>query len=110
MLKSRAVTAGFVLGLASALGACAVAVDDPAVDVEDVDEHEETLELARPPWRIRRPNPIDPGGRLLHCLTDPRKRYVARNPDVCAGIRFYCTEGIPFFDRCGCGCEVRLSR
>jgi hypothetical protein len=114
MSKRRTVTMGFVLGMAVFSSACAATVGDPVVDedvdVEDVDVEEETLELTRLPRRIRLPNPIDPGRRLFRCLPDPRKEYLVRDPEVCAAIRFFCSEGVPFFDRCGCGCEVGLSR
>ncbi len=118
MSKPRAVAKGFVLGLVAFVGACAATVDDPVVDGEDVDATEEALDIAArlPPRlplrlvpRILRMNPIDPGGRLLHCLPDPRKEYLSRDPEDCARIRFYCDPGIPFFDSCGCGCEVSLS-
>jgi hypothetical protein len=37
---------------------------------------------------------------------DPRLRYVSRDPEQCAAIRFFCEEGYqPFFNDCGCGCE-----
>ena len=104
MSKRRVVAMGFVLGLGSLVNACVVAVEEPVS--EDVDVQEAPLDRARLPPRIPRRNPIDPGGRLLHCLVDPRKHYVAWDPEVCAGIRFYCTEGVPFFDQCGCGCAV----
>lgn len=112
MVKQRAVAMGFVLGWAAFLGACAATVDDSAVEVEDVGEGQEALAIESRlhlPVRIRRPNPIDPGGRLLHCLPDPRKEYISRDTEDCARIRFYCDAGVPFFDRCGCGCEVGLS-
>jgi len=124
MLKPRVMAMGFVLGFATFSVACVATVDDSQVDelVGEEDEKsvevtEEELGIARLPPRlplrlvprIFRLNLIDPGGRLLQCLPDPRKQYLARDPDVCAGIRFYCPEGIPFFDRCGCGCEVNLS-
>jgi hypothetical protein len=108
MSKRRAVTMGLILGLVSSMSACVAEVDDPVE--EDVDVAEAAFEPILPRLRIRRPNPIDPGWRLLRCLPDPRKEYIARDPDVCAGIRFFCTEGIPFFDGCGCGCKVRFSR
>lgn len=38
---------------------------------------------------------------------DPNRRYVSRDPDQCAAIRFVCNEGeTAFFDNCGCGCEL----
>lgn len=34
------------------------------------------------------------------------RRYVSRDPNRCAAIRFICAEGgEPFFDECGCGCR-----
>jgi hypothetical protein len=37
---------------------------------------------------------------------EPGQRYVSRDPDQCALIRFKCAEGfIPFFNDCGCGCQ-----
>lgn len=37
---------------------------------------------------------------------DPNRRYVSRDPDQCAAIRFRCNTGEQaFFDSCGCGCE-----
>jgi hypothetical protein len=36
---------------------------------------------------------------------DPTRRYVARDPALCATILFRCQPGEhPFFDACGCGC------
>ena len=38
---------------------------------------------------------------------DPNRRYVSRDPNQCAAIRFICNEGeTAFFDDCGCGCEL----
>jgi hypothetical protein len=37
---------------------------------------------------------------------NPRRRYVAKSPEKCATIRFFCQPGFQaFFDDCGCGCE-----
>lgn len=44
----------------------------------------------------------------FRCLPDPYKKYLFRDPDICSRIRFFCEEGHPFFDDCGCGCTVRL--
>jgi hypothetical protein len=34
------------------------------------------------------------------------RRYVSREPEMCARIRFTCEEGnAPFHDGCGCGCQ-----
>jgi hypothetical protein len=38
---------------------------------------------------------------------DPQRSYVARSPTACQTVRFACAAGRqPFFDECGCGCEV----
>jgi hypothetical protein len=111
--------AGLLFGVVVLSTACAVSVDEPsleealeeALEEEDVDQQEVAagMELFRPRIpRITRLNPIDPGWRLLGCLPDPRKDYIAHDPDVCAAIRFFCPSGSePFFDQCGCGCIVR---
>ena len=96
-----------VLALITPVGACVADFDE--MTVETVDQHDEAMaiDVMYPRWRVRLPNPIDPGWRLLRCLPDPRKTYVAHDPDACAGIRFFCAAGSePFFDRCGCGCIV----
>lgn len=102
------VATAIVLGVGIVVSACAVTIDDPFAEEVDVAEDE----IVPRPWIIRpliiRPNPIDPGRRLLRCLPDPRKRYIARDPEVCAGMRFVCPGGEAFFDRCGCGCFVGL--
>ena len=37
---------------------------------------------------------------------DPSRRYISRDPEQCAAIRFFCDPGEqPFFNDCGCGCE-----
>lgn len=44
------------------------------------------------------------GGRK--CDAENR-RYVSRDPDQCAALRFVCEEGeTAFFDECGCGCQT----
>lgn len=42
------------------------------------------------------------------CLEEyPRRHYVSRDPEQCAAIRFRCDPGYqPFFNDCGCGCEL----
>jgi hypothetical protein len=89
------------------LGSACLATEDESVD-EQIEMQADALDGRIPHPRLRLPNPIDPNRRFLRCLPDPRKNYVARDTEVCAGIRFYCAEGIPFFDECGCGCEVTL--
>jgi hypothetical protein len=38
---------------------------------------------------------------------DPARSHVSKLPSVCAAILFQCVEGrIPFFNECGCGCEI----
>ena len=38
---------------------------------------------------------------------DPRKSYVSKSPEQCAAIQFLCAQDYrPFFDDCGCGCEL----
>jgi hypothetical protein len=38
---------------------------------------------------------------------DPNKSYVAQSPEQCQLVKFFCEEGKqPFFDECGCGCEL----
>jgi hypothetical protein len=39
---------------------------------------------------------------------DPFRRYVSRDPEECKVLFFSCAQGKPFFNECGCGCEVRL--
>lgn len=106
MFNRRAVALWFALGAASSMSACGAAVDEPVV--EDVDAVEAPFEptFSRDP-RLHRPHPLPPDWRRpLRCLSDPHKQYVSRDPDRCAAIRFYCPVGTPFFDDCGCGCEV----
>jgi hypothetical protein len=43
-------------------------------------------------------------------ICDPQVRYVARSPERCAAIRFFCEDGEPVFDRCGCGCRIERGR
>jgi hypothetical protein len=39
--------------------------------------------------------------------SDPNKSYVAQSPEACMAVKFVCQEGEqPFFDDCGCGCEI----
>jgi hypothetical protein len=104
MSKRRAAVWAVVLGLSSSATACVAYVDDS--ETEEVDSSENALDVRFERPRIRRPNPMDPGRRLLFCLPDPRRSYVSRDPDQCAAIRFFCAEGEAFFDRCGCGCFV----
>lgn len=41
-----------------------------------------------------------------HCNRNDRE-YVATDAASCAAVRFFCADGMtPFFDECGCGCEV----
>jgi len=39
----------------------------------------------------------------FHC-NDPSRRYYGRSPEICSRIRYFCAEGTPFSDECGCGC------
>jgi hypothetical protein len=53
----------------------------------------------------------DCGGYCKHakpskCGNDPTKTYVGNSPTECTYIKFYCAEGVPFFDDCGCGCQT----
>jgi hypothetical protein len=37
---------------------------------------------------------------------EPGQKYISRDPNQCAAIRFFCAEGFsPFFNDCGCGCQ-----
>ncbi len=40
------------------------------------------------------------------CERGSNFEYVAHDPDTCAVIKFMCFEGTPFFNDCGCGCEL----
>lgn len=43
---------------------------------------------------------------IAECEGDPARRYLLRDPEQCATVRFTCEEGEQaFFDDCGCGCE-----
>lgn len=106
MVNLRVLVSGLVLSFFGV--ACGASVDEP--EDEFVEMQTEAVDIRLPHPRLRLPNPIDPNRRFLHCLPDPRKSYIAKDPEICAGIRFYCVEGIPFFDACGCGCEVSLTR
>jgi hypothetical protein len=47
-----------------------------------------------------------PAGGCLPEGAEPNRNYVARSPETCAVIRFYCPEGSWYFaSECGCGCE-----
>jgi hypothetical protein len=48
------------------------------------------------------------GGEKPRCdYKDPTKQYVSRDPAECPAIFFVCPEGsTPFFNDCGCGCQV----
>lgn len=105
MAKPHARVLAMFFGVATSAVACGPEVDEPSL--EDGDLQETAAEIEFVPRRIRPPNPIDPGWRLLRCLPDPRKTYVAHDPEACAAIRFTCPpNAVPFFDRCGCGCIV----
>ena len=55
---------------------------------------------------------VDCGGVCIQnepegCQIDPAKEYNRLDPAQCAAARFFCPPGSqPFFDECGCGCEV----
>ncbi len=39
-------------------------------------------------------------------FSDPNLRYISKDPEQCAAIRFACDTGQePFFNDCGCGCQ-----
>jgi hypothetical protein len=106
-MSTRCVAAVVIaLGSVFLASACAVSVEESPPEDENVDVRVEQISAPR----LIRPNPIDPGRRLLRCLPDPRKSYISRDPEACAAIRFFCTEGVPFFDGCGCGCAVESLR
>lgn len=105
MAKTRLVAMSMALGVFSLLSACVATVEEPVGEDVEVREDAQDPIIPNPRLLIRRPNPIDPGWRTLRCLPDPRKHYISRNPEVCAGIRFVCADGA-FFDRCGCGCII----
>jgi hypothetical protein len=46
------------------------------------------------------------GGKKGCRYGDPSRQWVSRSADQCAAIRFYCEQGTPFSDRCGCGCDL----
>jgi hypothetical protein len=41
-----------------------------------------------------------------HCKGDPSRSYISTDPNECALIKFFCAEGEPFSDDCGCGCQT----
>jgi hypothetical protein len=50
------------------------------------------------------------GGRTKKKCNDPAREYVAKSPEQCAAIRFYCAEGTEMFsDECGCGCTTAVA-
>jgi hypothetical protein len=103
-MSTRCVAVAVIaLGSVFLASACAVSVEEPLLEDENVDARVERISAPR----LIRPNPIDPGHRVLSCLPDPRKTYVARDPATCETIRFICPQGsVAFFDRCGCGCQI----
>src|SRR5262245_53616785 len=42
------------------------------------------------------------------CGNDPTKTYISTDPNQCMVMKFYCAEGAPFFDDCGCGCQTTV--
>jgi hypothetical protein len=106
MSNKRTVAIWLALGAVS-MSAC---VAEPVV--ENIEVVEAPLEPADRDPRSNRPRPEPPGSRTprtVHCIPEPDKEYVARDPNVCAAIRFYCPVGRPFFDDCGCGCDLDSS-
>ncbi len=49
----------------------------------------------------------DPGGPAGNPACDrPERKYMSRDPNQCAVMRFFCEAGkVAFHDDCGCGCE-----
>jgi hypothetical protein len=46
---------------------------------------------------------VQPGQAACEAFS---RRYINRDPDMCARIRFACEQGhAPFHDACGCGCQ-----
>lgn len=39
-------------------------------------------------------------------LDDPTKNYVGKSPEQCMLIKYFCAEGEPFSNECGCGCQL----
>ncbi len=39
-------------------------------------------------------------------LSDPTKNYIGKSPAECMLIKYFCAEGVPFSDACGCGCQL----
>lgn len=48
----------------------------------------------------------DPGPGAGGGCDKPERKYMAKDPQKCAAIRFFCEAGyVAFHDDCGCGCE-----
>ncbi len=102
----------FAISALVGISACVVAVDEPLIDEEIAQPLSETNSpdgFTHPRLRWRRPiHLVHLDRRFLRCLPDPYKTYLTRDTEMCSRIRFYCPDGgVPFFDSCGCGCDVR---
>lgn len=71
-----------------------VCVDDPDDDCEASEG------AARCPGVCARPEPA--------LCRDPGRTFVSHDAALCAQVLFLCEDGWgPFYDECGCGCEVK---
>ena len=85
MIRRVAGIAFVVTGLGFAVTACA-----PETSVEESEEAESDQDEIR-------------GGKKCG---SPTRTYVSRDPEQCMAVRFFCEEGVAFFDNCGCGCDT----
>jgi hypothetical protein len=74
-------------------------IDDPHDDCDPEQGGADCLGLCVKPLAEPKPEDCD--------YDDPTRNYVSDSPQECQLILFTCVEGwAPFFDECGCGCEL----
>jgi hypothetical protein len=133
MKTTKVLGVGLALGLGSLLGACAVdtAPDRPGESVLESDDELRNRIFCGGIAGLPCPdgytcvddptdncNPAKGGADCAGyckkakpspsaCKADPSKTYISTDPNQCAVIKFFCAEGEPFFDDCGCGCQTK---
>jgi len=131
MNRSRAFTVSSVLFVGLMLGGCAPqspeGSSEDAADQSDAVKAKQTCGgfagLACPDGMVCVDDPhdsCDPAHGGADCggickkhatptkqqCKDPSRNYVSTDPNACMAMKFFCSEGEPFFDQCGCGCTI----